>query len=91
MGIDVGTVIAMLGLSIVVVAHLCSTVWWMSKITTTLDILAKSVDEIKNIIARHEATYYTKEEAAKDFAHRDAKIDAAWSKLDKLIDENHHK
>ena len=85
------TVIAMAGLGLIVVAHLCSTVWWMSKITTTLDILAASVGEIKSILARHEATYYTKEEAAKDFAHRDSRIDAAWNKLDKLIDENHHK
>lgn len=81
---NIGVIIAICGLVIVVITHLCSTVWWMSKITTTLEILSTSVKDIKFIIAKHEATYFTKEEAAREFAHIKQQTDALWIRVDKL-------
>jgi len=43
MNLDIGAVMAVLGLTIVIIGHLCTTVWWMAKITTTLDRMAKDV------------------------------------------------
>lgn len=79
-----GQLVAIVGLIIVVIGHLCSTVWWMSKITTTLDILSKSVEGILAAIAKHEATYYSKEDAAKDFAYRDKEIEGMWERVDEI-------
>lgn len=84
MGLGVSETIAVISLVIVIVGHLCSTVWWMSKITTTLTLLTKAVEDIRSIIAKHEATYYTKEEAAREFSHVKQQTDALWNKVDKL-------
>lgn len=84
-----GLTISITGLVIVVLAHLCSTVWWMSKITTTLELLTKSVENINTVIARHEATYFTKEEAAREFTHVKQQTDALWKRVDKIQDKTH--
>ena len=69
---------------IFMVVHLCGTVWWMSSVTTTLGILRKTIDALEKTIIKHESTYYSKEDAAKDFAYRDKTIKAAWDRIDKI-------
>lgn len=64
------------------VVHLCGTVWWMAKIQTTLQILITTVDSINSRVSTHEAKYYSKEEAAKDFSYRDQQIEALWRRVD---------
>jgi len=80
----IGVLIAFAVFFLGLLGNVISTVWWASKITASLDILTTAVSEIKTILARHEATYYTKEEAAKDFAHANQQINALWGKVDKL-------
>lgn len=67
---------------IFMVVHLCGTVWWMSKIQTTLGYLADNVKEIMKTVTAHEATYAKKEDQAREFAYRDKQIEAIWKKLD---------
>jgi hypothetical protein len=64
--------------------NIITSVWWASKITTSIDILSSAVGDIKLIIAKHEASYVTKVDFEKDFGHLEKKVDAAWVKIDKL-------
>jgi hypothetical protein len=52
----IGTIIALVGLIIIIIGHLCTTVWWMAKITTTLDRMAKDVStalvKIENLVPK---------------------------------------
>ena len=78
----VGEMVGLVSLGIVVLGHLCTTVWWMSKITTTLEIMSKSVDSISAVIIKHEATYYNKEDAMREIGKLEQKIDKAHIRID---------
>jgi hypothetical protein len=69
-------------------AHTAGLIWWMSKITEKISSLVESFKLVSEKLAKHEATYYTKEEASKDFAYRDQRIDAAWKKIDQLVEKS---
>lgn len=79
MSLDMGAVIT---LCIFMVVHLCGTVWWMSKIQTTLGFIGNQVAEIMKTVAAHEATYAKKDDQAREFAYRDKQIEAIWKRLD---------
>ncbi len=64
--------------------HTGGFIWWMSRIDTTLNLLGKTVTEISNKMAQHEAIYAKKEDVAKDFVVRDGQINALWKKVDSL-------
>jgi hypothetical protein len=64
------------------IVHLTGTVWWMSKIQTTLSFLAQQVGEIVKTVAAHEATYAKKEDVAKDCIVIQRQVDAIWKRLD---------
>lgn len=74
--------LSLIGIVLVVIAHLCGTVWWMSKITTTLELLTKTVNDLSSAIVKHEATYYNKEDAMREIGKLDQKIDKAHERLD---------
>jgi len=80
------TIVAIAGLAVIVIGHLCSTVWWMSKITTTLQMMSKSVEQISEVIIRHESKYYDKDDAMREFGRIDAKVDKAHQRIDELHD-----
>ena len=88
MSLDNGSIIT---LCIFMVVHLCGTVWWMSKIQTTLAFLADNVAKIMATIATHEATYARKEDVAKDCSMMQRQIDAIWRKLDAPLATPDHK
>lgn len=77
-------VVSILTLAFSVAMHLVKTTWWMATLSANLEALRKTVESIQAIIMKHEATYYSKEDAAKDFAYRDQRINAAWEKIDEL-------
>lgn len=79
MTVDLGAIIT---LCIFMVVHLCGTVWWMSKIQTTLGFIGSQVAEIMKTVASHEATYTRKEDIARELAYRDKQIEAIWKRLD---------
>lgn len=88
MNLDNGSIIT---LCIFMVVHLCGTVWWMSKINTTLNFLANQVSDIMKQVAAHEATYAKKEDVAKDCTMMQRQIDAIWRKLDAPLATPEHK
>ena len=76
----------LLTLGIFLVGQLTAAIWWASKINTTLCIMTATLTSMNDRLTRHEASFFSKEEAAKDFAHRDIRIDAIGNKLDKIQD-----
>ncbi len=73
---------AVITLCIFMIVHLGGTIWWMSKIQTTLSFIGLSVGDLVKTVAAHEATYAKKEDQAKEFAYRDKQIEAIWKRLD---------
>lgn len=72
--------IAIIGLGLGMVGHLVATVWWASKITTTLEIVRANVTDM----ASDGKEYATKEEVAEKMISRDQQITAIWKKVDYL-------
>lgn len=72
MNIELGSLIALLMLIIVIVGHLCGTVWWMSKITTKLDIFIDSLREMQK--------------DQKDLVHK-SDCSLGHSRIDKLFED----
>jgi hypothetical protein len=56
MDLTIGTIATMVALILVILGHLCATVWWMAKITVTLEQLSKDVSgaiaDIKGLMPR---------------------------------------
>ena len=65
-----------------VVFNLIWTIKWMTRIETTQSIMLETLKSMETRLIRHEASFYSKEEAAKDLAFRDQQIKALWSRLD---------
>jgi hypothetical protein len=64
--------------------HTGGFIWWMSRIDTTLKIMSETVKNMAELMSKHDALYYRKEDATKDFAMRDQQINAIWKKVDNL-------
>ena len=67
-----------IGVLLAVLSHIIVSVWWASKITTTLGFLRESLEKIE----KHQDGYYKKEEAIKEFANIQRELKASWEKLD---------
>lgn len=76
--------VAIVGLGVGLMGHLVATVWWASKITTTLDNVNKNVD---NMICDNKE-YATKIELAEKLAIRDQQTTALWKKVDYLAEKS---
>lgn len=74
-------------ITIFALVHTGGFIWWMSRIDTTLNILAKTVEDISKQIAQHEAIYAKRIDVEKDFALRDQSINAMWKRIDELKDK----
>ena len=83
MTMDIGVILSALGLLVVMVCHLCTTVWWMAKITTTLTRLADDVKEavrdIKGLMPR--------QDCVKIHDHLEKQFDDVWVELKKKADK----
>ena len=80
MNLELGGVIALIALVLVIAGHLCTTVWWMSKITTTLEALSsdlkEAVKDIKGLVP--------KVDCIREHEHIDKRFDDIWKKLDEI-------
>ena len=76
----IGIIISAIGLGLIIVGHLCTTVWWMSKIATTLTRLSQDVREavqdIKGLVPKSYC------EKAHDSMEK--KFDDVWKAIDDL-------
>ena len=80
MNFELGTMIAIATLIIVILGHLCTTVWWMSKITTTLatigDNLKEAMTDIKALVPKQDCT--------RIHDHLDKSLDDVWDAIKEL-------
>lgn len=76
----VGVIIGGLTLAIGLMGNIIVTVWWASKITTTLEILRSAVEEIK----AERKTFATKEEIARELGIADKENKAIWKNIDDI-------
>lgn len=86
---DTANIIALAGLGIGLLGHMCATIWWAAKITT---LLGQAQIELRDMASEMKAvnkTYVTKEEYAKDQGHTEKRLDAVWAKVDKLTEKSH--
>lgn len=67
------------------IVHTAGLIWWMSKITTTLDTVVKSLEQGQKVLAMHEATYARKEDVSREIGALDKKADKAHERIDSLI------
>ena len=74
----------LLTLALFAVFHTAGFIWWMSKITTTLDVLSKTIDVMSKQINQNEAVFAKKEDVAKDIFYHEKRIDAIGAKLDSI-------
>lgn len=77
-----------LALIVTILLHAFASVWWASKMNTTMSFLNSSLENISKSLTVNEAIRYTKEEAAKDFSIRDKQLDAVWKKVDGITLHN---
>jgi|WetSurMetagenome_2_1015567.scaffolds.fasta_scaffold1205415_2 hypothetical protein len=78
MDFTLGSIIALIGLIIIIVGHLCTTVWWMAKITTTLNRMA---DDVSKALIKIEGLV-PKTDCQRMHDHMDKRIDDIWKKID---------
>jgi hypothetical protein len=77
---DIGAVVALIALIVVIAGHLCTTVWWMSKLSTTLDRMSRDVAEAASGLKEKVA----KEDCDKTHAHCDKSFDSLWDAIKEL-------
>ena len=73
-----------IGVLFAILIHAGTSIWWASKINTTMNFQNDILKNLQETMIAHEAMKYSKEEAAKDFAVRDKQFDAIWKKLDQI-------
>ena len=75
---------ATIALAISIVVHAFATIWWASKVNTTLMFVQVEIHKICETILKHESKMYSVAEAAKDFSIRDQQIAAIFRKLENV-------
>ena len=77
---SIATIIALIGLIIVILVHLCGTVWWMSKITTKLDIFIDTLKETSTIAKQNQS----KEQCRIEHVRIDSTFKDLWDAINDL-------
>lgn len=75
---------AWIGIAIIVLVHVVSTVWWASKVSTLLDVVQRDLNLVMVEFKLSRNIYITKEESASIAALQQKEMSAVWKKLDKL-------
>ena len=78
---------ALVSITIFLIVHLVAAVWWASHVNTVLTLLRESIENLNKTLAKHDEKLYSKVDASKDLAIRDRQIDAAFKKIDKIVDD----
>jgi uncharacterized protein YoxC len=83
MTIELGALISMLALIVVIVGHLCTTVWWMARLATTLERLSTDVKEavkdIKGLV--------TKDDCQHSHDHIECVFSELWDAISKRVEK----
>lgn len=73
-----------IAIGIYLVTNLVATVWWASSVNTLLKTLNTELRDLIGEFKAMKESYVKKEEIIRENLHLNAKIDAAWKRLDKL-------
>lgn len=84
---DSTTLISMLALTVGVLGHIISTVWWAAKITTILGALQTTIADIALEVRAARHTYVTKEDVSRAFGIAEKEKDSMWDRIDSLRDD----
>jgi hypothetical protein len=71
-----------IGVVIAILVHAAGSIWWAARMDTTLKFVKENLDKIADSMAKSEASRYSREDAARDFAVRDQQITAIWNKIE---------
>lgn len=74
--------ISLISLGFIILGHLCTTVWWMSKITEKLASLERVFSDIAKIVREHENIYMKQADCYREIAKIEVQINAIWGKID---------
>lgn len=77
----IGTLIAAVSVILIVLTHLVGTIWWMSKINTSLSFMVQAVASIKEKIDDHSKDFFLKEDAERQIAKRDRDMELMWKAI----------
>lgn len=79
--------IAVVGLSVGVLVHIVSTVWWAAKITTILSTLQANVADMASEVKASRQIYISREEVAKALAVAEKEKDSMWKRIDSMRED----
>ncbi len=79
---DNNVLISLVSLSLIIIGHLCTTVWWMSKITEKLAALERAFTDIAKIVREHESVYMKQADCYREITKLETQINAIWGKID---------
>lgn len=73
---------AVMTISIFLITHIGMTIWWMSRVTTLLDIVQMTLKDVVQELKLFRAVYVTKEEFSYFKAEVDKQHEAMWRRVD---------
>ncbi len=76
--------IGIIGIALVILAHVVTTVWWAAKITTILTIAQTSLESLATEMKAVNKTYVSKEDFSRELAIKDKEIAAMWKRIDEI-------
>jgi hypothetical protein len=83
---SVGWVAVGVTVLLTVFSHVVVSVWWASKITTTLEFMRQTIERME----KHQDGYYSKEEAVREFTKVGGQLVGMWARIDeqrKILEE----
>lgn len=80
---------ASVSLFIFLMVQAAALIWALSKLTTTLEFVRKSVQDLETTMGKYGDTFYRKEDAAQQVHVRDKQSDELWKTINGLRDRLH--
>lgn len=71
-------------LAIYIIGSTIGFVWWMSRITVTLEFMSKGLDSMSKNMSSMDALYVRKEDIIRELALHEKRLDTLWTKMDNL-------
>lgn len=75
-------IISIIGLATIIICHLCTTVWWMSKITANQENMTKEFQRMANAMIKLETESFSRNEALRELGRIEAVATKAHARID---------
>ena len=80
---SISEIVAILGLGLIIIGHLCGTIWWMSKVTSNLENMSKSFDRLSTSLSALEKDHLGRDDIFRELG----RIESIANKAHQRIDE----